>query len=80
MRSGDPLKFVDTKKYRDRTTDAIKKTRLYDAIRWGTGAIKELPVVLAVDGLLVHRREHGIGGRGEDRHVRSTAHGNRRPR
>ncbi len=48
MRSGDPLKFVDTKKYRDRTNDAIKKTRLYDAIRWGTGTIKDLPVVLAV--------------------------------
>jgi acetyl-CoA carboxylase carboxyl transferase subunit beta len=48
MRSGDPLKFVDTKKYRDRTADAIKKTHLYDAIRWGTGAIKESPVVLAV--------------------------------
>ncbi len=48
MRSGDPLKFVDTKKYRDRTNDAIKKTRLYDALRWGTGTIKDLPVVLAV--------------------------------
>jgi acetyl-CoA carboxylase carboxyl transferase subunit beta len=48
MRSGDPLKFVDTKKYRDRTNDAIKKTRLYDAIRWGTGTIKDMPVVLAV--------------------------------
>jgi acetyl-CoA carboxylase carboxyl transferase subunit beta len=48
MRSGDPLKFVDTKKYRDRTNDAIKKTRLYDAIRWGTGTIKDAPVVLAV--------------------------------
>jgi acetyl-CoA carboxylase carboxyl transferase subunit beta len=48
MRSGDPLKFVDTKKYRDRTNDAIKKTRLYDAIRWGTGSIKDSPVVLAV--------------------------------
>lgn len=48
MRSGDPLKFVDTKKYRDRTNDAIKKTRLYDALRWGTGTIKDMPVVLAV--------------------------------
>src|SRR5512136_1082289 len=26
MRSGDPLKFVDTKRYRDRTAEAIKKT------------------------------------------------------
>lgn len=47
MRSGDPLKFVDSKKYRDRTADAIKKTRLFDAIRWGTGTIKTMPVVLA---------------------------------
>lgn len=48
MRSTDPLKFVDTKRYRDRIPEAIKKTRLYDAVRWGTGAIEKRPVVLAV--------------------------------
>jgi acetyl-CoA carboxylase carboxyl transferase subunit beta len=47
MRSGDPLKFVDTKKYRDRIPDAIKKTKLYDAVRWGTGTIEKKPIVTA---------------------------------
>jgi acetyl-CoA carboxylase carboxyl transferase subunit beta len=47
MRSSDPLKFVDTKRYRDRIPEAIKKTGLYDAIRWGTGTIQKHPVVLA---------------------------------
>jgi acetyl-CoA carboxylase carboxyl transferase subunit beta len=47
MRSGDPLKFVDTKKYRDRIPDAIKKTKLHDAVRWGTGTIEKKPIVTA---------------------------------
>ncbi|MCK5573242.1 MAG: acetyl-CoA carboxylase carboxyl transferase subunit beta, partial [Bacteroidetes bacterium] len=47
MRSVDPLKFVDTKKYRDRAADAYKKTRLYDAVRWGTGKIENRPTVIA---------------------------------
>jgi acetyl-CoA carboxylase carboxyl transferase subunit beta len=47
MRSGDPLKFVDTKRYRDRTPEAIKKTGLYDAVRWGTATIQGHPVVCA---------------------------------
>ncbi|MGA9118256.1 MAG: acetyl-CoA carboxylase, carboxyltransferase subunit beta [Bacteroidota bacterium] len=47
MRSSDPLKFTDSKRYRDRTTEAIKKTGLYDAVRWGTGKIDGKPVVLA---------------------------------
>ncbi len=47
MRSGDPLKFVDTKRYRDRTVEAIKKSHLYDAVRWGTGTIEKRPVVVA---------------------------------
>jgi len=47
MRSADPLKFVDTKRYRDRTPDAIKKTGLYDAVRWGTGMVNKKPLVLA---------------------------------
>jgi len=48
MRSSDPLKFVDTKRYRDRIPDAIKKTGLHDAVRWGTGTINKRPVVVAV--------------------------------
>lgn len=47
MRSGDPLKFRDSKRYRDRIPDAIKKTGLYDAVRWGTGKMNERAVVLA---------------------------------
>ncbi len=47
MRSSDPLKFVDTKRYKDRTADAYKKTRLYDAVRWGTGTMEKLAVVVA---------------------------------
>ncbi len=45
MRSSDPLKFVDTRRYRDRIPEAIKKTGLFDAARWGTGTIQKRPVV-----------------------------------
>jgi acetyl-CoA carboxylase carboxyl transferase subunit beta len=47
MRSSDPLKFVDSKRYRDRIPEAIKKTGLYDAARWGTGKLNKRPVVVA---------------------------------
>ena len=47
MRSGDPLKFVDTKRYRDRIPEAIRKTSLNDAVRWGTGTIDTKPAVVA---------------------------------
>lgn len=47
MRSVDPLHFVDTKRYRDRIPEAIKKTSLFDAVRWGTGSLEKRPVVLA---------------------------------
>jgi acetyl-CoA carboxylase carboxyl transferase subunit beta len=40
MRSADPLKFEDTKKYTDRVNSTIKKLGLYDAIRIGTGKIE----------------------------------------
>lgn len=48
MRSTDPLKFVDTKRYRERIPEAIKRTSLYDAARWGTGSINTLAVVLGI--------------------------------
>jgi acetyl-CoA carboxylase carboxyl transferase subunit beta len=48
MRSADPLKFQDSKRYKDRINEAIKKTNLFDAVRWGTGTIEKKPVVLAV--------------------------------
>lgn len=47
MRSVDPLRFVDTKRYRDRIPEAIKKSRLFDAVRWGTGTLDKRQVVLA---------------------------------
>jgi acetyl-CoA carboxylase carboxyl transferase subunit beta len=47
MRSGDPLKFVDSRRYRDRVAEAIKKSGLQDAVRWGTGTLSKRPVVVA---------------------------------
>lgn len=47
MRSVDPLGFVDTKKYIDRTTSTIKKTGLYEAVRTCEGKMNKIPVVVA---------------------------------
>ncbi len=47
MRSVDPLKFKDSKRYRERIPEAIKKTGLYDAVRWGTGKMDARDVVVA---------------------------------
>lgn len=47
MTSKDPLNFVDTKKYKDRIKETVKKTGLYDAIRYGTGKINKREVVIA---------------------------------
>lgn len=46
MSSGDPLKFVDTKKYPDRIKAGQKKTGLKDAIRTAYGRIDEKPIVI----------------------------------
>jgi acetyl-CoA carboxylase carboxyl transferase subunit beta len=40
MRSPDPLKFEDTKKYRDRLSSTVKSLKLYEAVRVGTGKIE----------------------------------------
>jgi acetyl-CoA carboxylase carboxyl transferase subunit beta len=37
--SGDPLHFVDTKKYPDRLVESMKKTGLKDALRTGLGKV-----------------------------------------
>jgi acetyl-CoA carboxylase carboxyl transferase subunit beta len=37
MRSSDPLKFEDTKKYKDRLYATVKQLKLYEAARVGTG-------------------------------------------
>lgn len=39
LTSGDPLKFVDTKKYTDRLKDTISKTHMNDAIRTAYGQV-----------------------------------------
>jgi acetyl-CoA carboxylase carboxyl transferase subunit beta len=48
VKSLDPLDFVDTKKYKDRIEETIKKTGLYDAIRNATGKINGLGAVVSV--------------------------------
>lgn len=45
--SGDPLEFVDTKKYNDRIKDTISKTGLKDAIRTAYGKIEGRTTVIA---------------------------------
>src|SRR4051812_30462204 len=47
LSSGDPLNFVDTKKYTDRYKESQKKTGLKDAIRTVAGKINNEPVVIA---------------------------------
>ncbi len=44
MRSGDPLKFTDSKKYTDRINTAIKSIGLNDAIKTGTGKVNGVSV------------------------------------
>ncbi len=45
--SGDPLNFVDTKKYTDRLKAAQKKTGLTDAVRVACGRIEDEDLVIA---------------------------------
>jgi len=47
MKSKDPLKFQDTKKYADRLKAAYKKTKLKDAVRIGVGKSKGKDLVVA---------------------------------
>ena len=48
MRSTDPLNFTDTKRYKDRYRESIRKTNLYDAVRTGTGKVNGIGVVIGV--------------------------------
>ena len=48
MRSSDPLKFTDTKTYKDRIRDTIRKSNLNDAVRTGVGKINGIKSVVAV--------------------------------
>ena len=47
MESKDPLKFEDTKKYKDRLIQSKEKTGLKDAITTGFGKIEGKPLVIA---------------------------------
>ena len=47
LRSIDPLKFHDTKPYRERLDASIKSTGLNDAVIVGSGQLDEIPVVIA---------------------------------
>ncbi len=47
LSSGDPLNFVDTKKYTDRVKASQEKTGLQDAIRAGYGTLDGIKIVIA---------------------------------
>lgn len=47
VRPVDKLKFRDQKKYKDRLSEAQKRTGSYDALAVYTGELKKLPVVVA---------------------------------
>ncbi|UKJ06427.1 acetyl-CoA carboxylase, carboxyltransferase subunit beta [Solitalea lacus] len=47
LTSGDPLHFVDSKKYTDRIIETMAKTGLKDAIRAGVGKIEGQDLVIA---------------------------------
>jgi acetyl-CoA carboxylase carboxyl transferase subunit beta len=48
IKSVDPLKFKDSKKYSDRLQEAISKTGLKEAVRTGTCSLNGRPIVLCV--------------------------------
>ncbi len=47
MTSKDPLNFVDTKKYKDRVKETIKKTGMFDALRYASGKMNKKEIVIA---------------------------------
>ncbi|HSI78356.1 MAG TPA: acetyl-CoA carboxylase, carboxyltransferase subunit beta [Lunatimonas sp.] len=46
MKSGDPLKFVDSRSYPTRISETIAKTELKDAARTGVGKLNGLDIVI----------------------------------
>jgi len=48
VRSTDPLEFEDTKRYKDRVKESMRKTQLTDAVRVGIGKMNGWSVVIAV--------------------------------
>lgn len=47
VKSGDPLNFHDTKSYKGRIADTIKKTELNDAVRTAVGKMNKMDLVVA---------------------------------
>ena len=47
MRSTDPINFMDTKPYKERIKESMRKTGLQDAVRTGTGKISGIPIAIA---------------------------------
>ncbi len=47
MRSTDPINFKDTKLYKERIKESMRKTGLQDAVRTGTGKISGMPIAIA---------------------------------
>jgi acetyl-CoA carboxylase carboxyl transferase subunit beta len=47
LTAGDPLNFIDTKKYTDRLVDTVRKTHLKDALRTGHGKVEGEDLVIA---------------------------------
>ncbi len=48
MRSTDPLSFTDTKPYKERIKDVMRKTELHDAVRTGTGKLSGMDIAIAM--------------------------------
>lgn len=48
MKSKDPLNFKDSRSYKERVKDSIRKTELYDAVRTGTGKISQQEVAIGI--------------------------------
>ena len=48
MRSVDPLQFQDTKKYKDRVKDTMRRTELFDAVKTGTGKLNGMHVAIGI--------------------------------
>ena len=48
LTSADPLKFKDTKKYKDRVKSSVKKGLSNDAVVTGSGLMEEIPIELCV--------------------------------
>ena len=65
----DPLKFVDSKPYSERLTQAKETSGLPEAIINARGTVGDHPVVAGAMDMTVHRRLDGLGGRREGHEI-----------